>query len=528
MFKNISLKHRLTIPVALLGIVALLSNILSIINIHNVNANASNITNNYMDGQSRLAEICQSSMDIHKMALSHIVATDYNTMITLVQQIKEEEAILDGMLEEYKYYVISEDQKQYELLLSDYSSFKHALVQLVCASASHKTQDAYTLANTDVASYADAIEKDISKLNDSINGQTAEARKQLSAVYLISLAAGISACIICVLLVFAALKLIKNYVIIPIKSILKTIQESSGHINNMTGEVLKRTRDSQKSAAGLSSLSGQLSATIHKVAGNVSVINENTESVKSDVHNIAEECSAITNYTAEMDLRADAMQQSAQNSVKITSAKAEEILNSLNNAIEQSKSVDQIKILASKILAISQQTRLIAMNASVEAANASNGGKGFAVVAREVRDLANSSQETASQIQAINDVVTTAVYNLSRNAQNLVDYMSQSVLTEFQAFVQSSSQYKEDAAHIRQVMDEFYKQTGHLKNSMSGIANSIGTITKAIDEGAAGIKSVAVNASNLAGGMKDITQRMKTNQEVVEGLEKETAVFDNL
>ena len=119
MIKNISLKHRLIIPIALLGIVAFLSNILSIINIRNVNASASRIADNYMDGQNRLAEICRSSMDIHKMALSHIVATDYNTMITLVQQIKEEETVLDGMLADYKDHVIPGDQKQYELLLSD-------------------------------------------------------------------------------------------------------------------------------------------------------------------------------------------------------------------------------------------------------------------------------------------------------------------------------------------------------------------------------------------------------------------------
>ena len=112
-----SLKHRLILPIALLGIVALLSNILSIVNIHNVNANAANIADNYMDGKSRLAKICQSSMNIHKMALSHIVATDYDTMIILVQQIKEEEALLDHMLEEYQLYVMPEDQAQYESLL---------------------------------------------------------------------------------------------------------------------------------------------------------------------------------------------------------------------------------------------------------------------------------------------------------------------------------------------------------------------------------------------------------------------------
>ena len=525
---NISLKQRLIIPIALLGIVAFLSNILSVINIHNVNANASNIADNYMDSKSRLAQICQASMNIHKMALSHIVATDYDTMITLVQQIKEEESLLDDMLAEYKKHVAGEDKKQYESLLSNYDSFKHALVHLVCASAGHKTQDAYGFANGDVASYASAMEADIDAMNVSISEQTSDARKRLSAVYFISLAVGVAAVAACVLLVFADLKLITKYVVIPVKSILKTIQDSSGRINHMTGEVLEKTQDSKGSAAGLSALAHELSATIQKVAGNVAVINENTKSVREDVHNIAEECSAITDYTVHMDARADAMQQSAQKSVEITGAKAEEILHSLNDAIEKSRRVDQIKNLTGEILAISQQTRLIALNASVEAANAGAAGKGFAVVAREVRDLANSSRETANRIQSINEGVTSAVYNLSENAQNLIDYMSRSVLTEFQAFVQSGSQYKEDAACIRRFMDEFYERTECLKSSVSGIADSIGAITKAIDEGASGITGVAGNTKNLASDMEDIAQRMGVNQEVVEQLEKETVVFDNL
>lgn len=216
--KNISLKLRLIIPIALLGIVALLSNILSIINIHNVNASAANISDNYMDGKDRLSKISQTSMDIHMMALSHIVATDYDTMITLVQQIKEEEAVLDEMLAEYQQYVIPEDQEQYQLLLSNYDSFKHALVHLVCASASHKTQDAYALANGSVASYADAMNLDISALNTSISQQTSQARKHLAIVYMISLVAGIAAVIACALLVFADMKLITNYVVVPIKN----------------------------------------------------------------------------------------------------------------------------------------------------------------------------------------------------------------------------------------------------------------------------------------------------------------------
>lgn len=528
MMKNIGLKNRLIIPIALLGIVALLSNLLSILNIRNVNASASRIADNYMEGKTRLAEISQSSMNIHKMALSHIVATDYNTMIVLIQQMKEEEALLDNKLTEYEDYVIPEDRSHYDSLLSDYDAFKHALVHLICASASHKTQDAYILANGDAASCANAMERDIDALNASINEQTTAARARLSAVYFVSLAVGIIAAAACILLVFTDLKLITNYVVIPIKSILKTIQESSGRINNMTGEVLKRTRASRKSAADLSGLAGQLSSTFQEVAGNISAINESAGNVRLDVLTMADECGSITAYTAQMNARADAMQQSAQNSAEITGAKTEELLCALNDAIEKSKSVNQIKTLTGEMLAIAQQTRLISLNASVEAANAGTAGKGFAMVAREIRELSNSSQETANRIQEINTVVTTAVSNLSENAQHLVDYMSQSVLKEFQAFVQSGCQYKEDAAYIRRAMDEFHNRTERLKNSMSDIADSISTITKAIDEGTGGITGVAGNTKSLAADMKEITQRMGVNQEVVAELEKETVAFDNL
>lgn len=526
--KNISLKHRLIIPIALLGMVALLSNILSVLNIRNVNASASNIADNYMEGKERLAEICQASMDIHQMALSHIVATDYDTMILLVRQIKEEEALLDDMLSQYGAFVVQDDRAQYDSLLEDYAAFKHALVHLVCASAGHKTQDAYAMANGDVAAGADAMKADIDALNASISAQTLEARSHLSGVYVFSLVVGIAAAVICVLLVLTDFRLISVYVVAPIKSILKTIQESSGRINGMTGEVLKRTQASRQSAAGLSSLAGQLSSTFQEVARNVSDINDSAGTVRQEVQAIAEECSDITAYTAQMNARADAMQQSAQSSAETTGAKTEEILSSLNDAIEKSKSVNQIKNLTGDILAIAQQTRLISLNASVEAANAGTAGKGFAMVAREVRDLSNSTQETAGRIQAINDVVTASVHNLSENARQLIDYMSQSVLKEFQAFVESGSQYKEDAAHIRRIMDDFQSQTHRLKDSMSGIADSIGTIDEAIDESASGIAGMAGNTRSLAADMEDITRRMGVNQDVVAELEKETAVFDNL
>lgn len=528
MKKKWNIKYRLILPIALLGIVALISNLLAVANIKNVNDNAANIADNYMEGKTQLAKIHQSVMNIHKMALSHIVATDYNTMITFVNDIKAEEKRLDGMLADYEIYITDGDRETYNALLSDYDSLKHSLVFLVCASASSKTQEAYAFANGDVASFNVAVENDIDILDNSISSRTAQARQQLSSVYLISMVTNSISTLACIILVFISVSLILKSVVKPITNVLVTLRGCSGRISGVVDEVLLRTRTSSESAMDLSTLAKELSATIQEVANNASHINQNAKSVQQDAESMAEECGNITAYCNEMNMRAEEMGQSAQASLDSTNAKVKEILDVLNEAIEGSRSVDQVNGLTHAILGISSQTNLIALNAAIEAARAGKAGKGFAVVADEIRQLAASSSETANRIQEVNATVTNAVYNLSENAQKLVDYIEEDILKEFYSFVASGQQYQNDAAYIRQTMAEFNAKTDRLKSSMAEIVVSIGTITKAIDDGAAGISGVAGSTQHLVADMTEITSRMDVNHKVAAELEKETITFSNL
>ncbi len=528
MINKLSLKYRLILPVALLGMVALISNLLAVSNIRNVNANAANIADNYMRQQTQLSEIRRSIMDIHKMALSHIVATDYETMITLVRQIKEEEKLLDEQLAQYNSGLSPKDEEAYQSLLSNYDSFKHALVFLVCASAGSKTQDAYAYANGDVATFAAAAEENINTLYASVSQQTSLARAQLSSVYLGSMITNSASMILCVLLVVSVISLILRSVVRPIKGILHTIQGSSGRINDVVGEVLKRTRTSTKSATDLSFLAGELSSSIQKAADNAAAISKNSEETRLYATQIADECNAIAEYSTAMKTRADEMELSAKTSMEATSAKTADMMRVLAEAIEQSKSVEQINTLTDDILSISSKTTLISLNASLEATRAGKAGKGFSVVAGEIRQLADSSRDTANIIQQINEVITDAVYHLSQSAQNLVDYMDQSILKEFEEFVEAGSQYRKDASYIENVMDEFNDKTMRLQNSMTEIADSIGSITKAMDDSAAGISRVAGSTQHLVSDMADITGKMDVNQEVAGELSRETVSFANL
>ncbi len=226
-----------------------------------------------------------------------------------------------------------------------------------------------------------------------------------------------------------------------------------------------------------------------------------------------------------MKMRANEMEASAQTNTEAIQKKVTDILQVLEDAIENSKSVDQVNRLTKDIVEISSTTNLIALNASVEAGRAGEAGKGFAVVASEIKSLASSCGETAGRIQQVNRVVTDAVHNLSKHSQDMADYLNDTILTEFQEFVRSGRQYKEDADYVKEMIDAFNSRTDRLRNSMVEIADSIESITKAIDEGADGINGVADSTENLVGDMTDITARMDTNREIVEELKNQIEVL---
>ncbi|MCI8624467.1 MAG: methyl-accepting chemotaxis protein [Provencibacterium sp.] len=525
---KLTLQQRLILPIVLLGLVTLLSNLLAVFSINNVHANAGTIVDEYMLSEARLEEIRRSMMDIHRLSLSHIVAADHATMIRLVQEIKTEEAGLDEKLAAYEPFVLDEARETYRSLLRDYDAFKHSLVYLVCASADSKTQEAYATANGDVAAWSGAVEKDIDTLYSSVSRQAEEARGRLFIVYITSLATSAVTLAAGVLLVAAAFRIIRKYVIAPIEDAMGMLQDSSERIRGVVGEVRRRIRTSRGSVQDLSGLTEHLSAALEEIASSTAVISASTSGTQGDAQTMAEECSAITAYSVEMRGRAEEMERSAQEEMEAVHAKTEEILSVLNEAIEKSQNVNQIGVLTKDILSISSSTDLIAINASVEASHAGEAGRGFAIVAQEIRQLADSCAETATHIREVSTVVTGAVNYLSSSAKELADYLGEAILSQLKRSVQAGRQYREDSAYIGRSMEAFNQRTEHLKTSMDEIACSIANIAGAIDGAVTGVTGAAGNTRALVDDMTGITARMDTNQEIVEELQKQMEVFANL
>lgn len=570
-----SIRNAIMIPVIALGLVSIISNFVAIQNIRNVNNNATVITDNYMASISDLNTIQTGVQNVHKMGLSHIIATDYDTKITMVESIKAEEEVLEQNLSAYEANITDESSSIYQDMRTNYEKFRVAVRSLVAYSANSDSVAAYACANGDVATYGNAIAQNIADLNAIISADTEAARGQLAAVYQSSLMGNIVTIVLGVLVVIIALYSVTRRVIKPVKAAEKELAEiitgidnrngdltkrikiisndeiaalaggintfmeklqhifgiissNSNRMDEVVGEVLESVRTSNDSASDLSALTEELSATMEEVASNASVINDRTNSVNSEVASIADKSGEINRYSKEMKERADQMENAARVNRETTGEKVNEILSVLNQAIEDSKSVDQVNTLTNEILSISGQTNLLALNASIEAARAGEAGKGFAVVAEEIGQLAGSTRETANRIQDINAVVTGAVHNLAEHANSLVTYMNDVILPEFENFVTAGGQYKDDATYIENVMDEFAVKTDQLKDVMGEIAGSIQTITSAIDEGVNGVTGAAQSTQVLVGDMDNISKRMDENHEIAGELKKEAAVFTKL
>lgn len=563
------------IPVFIVGFVSVISSGLSLKNLSKVNDAASQIVDNSMVGTELLNDIEMETMNIHTLALSHIISTDLSSMIDIVSEVRNHEEKLKQLLDDYNPYVTLETKRNYRIICENYTSLVKECGNVMAYSAAGKNEEAYKTANGSIAKYTKNIEKAISSMREHVNSVTQGERKSLESTYRASVVTctfTIAVSIIALLfVVFAVVTMVIkpllrtqkeingiivnidnkkgdltqrvtpinnaevdavgkgiNVFMTKLQAIFKAVVTNSARMERVVDDVRQSVQTSNSSVSDLSALTEELSATMQDISENASVINTNTDNVAKEVELIAEKTDELTGYTKDMKAHAQSMESVARTNMESTDRKVSEILEVLQKAIEDSNSVKQVNSLTNDILNIASQTNLLALNASIEAARAGEAGRGFAVVASEISQLAAASQEAANNIQRINAVVTNSVNNLSDNANGLVSYINDSILPEFERFVESGVEYNDKASFIEGTMTDFKEKTDSLKQSMLEISSSINTISHAINEGVNGVVSAADSTQLIVEDMDNISHKMDENYEIADSLKKETSIFIKL
>lgn len=319
-----------------------------------------------------------------------------------------------------------------------------------------------------------------------------------------------------------------NVFLETLQKIMSQIVSNADHLGSVVNTVSGSVSTASGNASDISSLLEELSATMEEISSTTTSVNAEVANVGTQVSSIAQDTVTMNNYAGEMESRARELEVAAQRNKESTSEIIGGIIHSLEEAIEESKSVSKVNDLTDEILNVSSQTNLLALNASIEAARAGEAGKGFAVVADEIRTLADSTRETAGNIQEINLMVVRAVDALVENSNAIVNYVNETILPDYQKFVETGKQYRDDASYINSTMNKFEDRTNHLLNIMQEISTAINGIASAIEESALGVTNATENTSTLVNNIEIVNQEMGTNQQISLQLKREADRFKNL